>query len=229
MRFKMESQNTADMLRQEQDASRAVRAQEASGQATLKRHIQECNKLRSEKESLAKRANKQGLELNEVKFRLTSAEGEVKQAMEIVSGKPFCSSNPCFGWRSFPKLANRCFLSVYFPDLSTSAARACHFYNGSVDAAHGHARLFWHPFQDPTRSVALGEKLQQLGELHKLAMPAMEEVFKVLLLEKSYWETSSTSLAVFGSHVLGLTCGWCRQPEKVLVRHGGCCRLTILM
>lgn len=45
---------------------------------------------------------------------------------------------------------------------------------------HGPTRSFWLQFQDPTRHAALGEKVQQLGELSKFVRPAMEEIFKVL-------------------------------------------------
>lgn len=71
-----------------------------------------------------------------------------------------------------------------FSDLPSSAARACHFYNGSRDTAHRQDRQFCLQFQDQKRSVVLEDKLKQLGELYKLVRPAMEEIFKVLWPEE---------------------------------------------
>lgn len=75
-------------------------------------------------------------------------------------------------------------MSAAFSDLPESAAQAYHFYNGSRDPAHGQDRLFWLQFQDPTRNVVLGEKLKQLGELHKLARLAMEDIFMAMWPEE---------------------------------------------
>lgn len=45
--------------------------------------------------------------------------------------------------------------------------------------------MFWLQFQDPTRSVILGDRLKQLEELHRLTRPAMEQIFQALWCEEA--------------------------------------------
>lgn len=138
----------------------------------LKNCIKEYKLLKSEKDALGANAQQLDLDLKHTKIQKLNAEEELKQASEIASGKPYLLL--CiFGSRADPGLTRVWRSLVAFPDLPTSAIRACHFNNGSQDNAHGEARQFWLQFQCMTQSMVLTDKLKQLEELHKLARQAM--------------------------------------------------------
>lgn len=83
-------------------------------------------------------------------------------------------------------------LPAAFPDLPRSAEEACQFFNANLDTADEQQKLFWLQFQDPARSVLLGDRLKQLEELQKMAQPTMDDLCRAL------WRKDPVPTSYFG-------------------------------
>lgn len=94
-----------------------------------------------EKDFLAEESKKQALDFKETKLRLANAKEAVKQAMEIITGKPYLLQ--CiFGRQAYAELTHgaRQLASLTYPRVPPGLAI---FYNGNHDPARGQDRAFW--------------------------------------------------------------------------------------
>ena len=153
-------------------------------------------------------------ERQEVASQASAAKEELRQAAEIISGKPYLLQ--CvFGQRSFPGLTQVWRLPAAFPDLPRSAEEACQFFNANPDAADEQQKLFWLQFQDPARPVLLGDRLKQLEELQKMARPAMEDLCRACGARTPCPPATSGWCAAFKRGATESTCGRHRRAQRV--------------
>ena len=174
-------------------AEQAARRQDKEAMSTMARELENAasrSKL-LEKENEAKTAelDKALREAREKRFESRAAREEIRQAGEIVAGKPFLLQAK-FGDPNYAQLNQVWSSPDNFLDLPKSSSDAAQFYQ----AQEGYAteKLFWSQFGASKRPLLLNEQMSQWAELHRISGAAMKNVIVRL------WPTEPVPSSYFG-------------------------------
>ena len=136
------AQKSTDLLTEDQENCKAIQARVAEAESNLSKCVTECDTLKDAKETDATEIRRLSQEHQEVTSQASVAKEELRQAAEIISGKPYLLQ--CvFGQRSFPGLTQVWRLPAAFPDLPRSAEEARQFFDAHPDVADEQQKLFW--------------------------------------------------------------------------------------
>lgn len=87
--FKGKVDEAAELLQKEQETCKAGQSSVIIVEGDLGNHTQEYESLKAEHDTLATNFKQLNLDLKHTKIQMDNAQEELKQAMEIVSGKPY--------------------------------------------------------------------------------------------------------------------------------------------
>src|SRR3954470_19221501 len=112
-------------------------------------------------------------ERREERSESRAAREEIRQAGEIVAGKPFLLQAK-FGDSNYAQLNQVWSSPDEFLDLPKSSSDAAQFFH----AREGYAteKLFWSQFGASKRPLLLNEQMSQWAELHRISGAAMKDV-----------------------------------------------------
>ena len=131
----------------------------------------------------------------ETRSKIRAAEEELRQAGDIMAGKPFLLQTK-FGDSKYAPLDRLGSAADAYEDLAMSAADATAFFKDQED--HEVEKLFWSQFSALTRPLLLNEQMDEWAELHRLSGLSMRSVVDQLWPERSkpnsYFSWCSSSL-----------------------------------
>ena len=128
-----------------------------------------------EEENRAKAADleKARVAAKEARSKIRATKEELRQAADIVSGKPFLLRTK-FGDPKYAPLDRLWSSADAYVVLAASAAHAAKYFKDRKD--HEVEKLFWSQFHAPARPLLLNEQMAEWAELHRLSGLAMRSV-----------------------------------------------------
>ena len=187
------SNAAADKASAELKAEQAAQRQYKETMSTMARELENAASryklLEKENEAKTAELDKALREAREARSESRSTREEIRQAGEIVAGKPFLLQAK-FGDPNYAQLNQVWSSPDNFLDLSKSSSDAAQFYQ----AQEGYAteKLFWSQFGASKRPLLLNEQMSQWAELHRISGAAMKNVVVRL------WLTEPVPSSYFG-------------------------------
>ena len=148
-----------------------------------------CEFLEKEKEALTADLDKAQQEVREARSESRALREEVRQAKEIVAGKPFLLQTK-FGDPDYARLNQVWSSPDEYLDLPKSSSDAARYYQAR--ARYATEKLFWSQFGASKRPQLHNEPMSQWVELHRVSGAAMKDV--VIRL----WPTEPVPSSYFG-------------------------------
>ena len=109
----------------------------------------------------------------ETRSKIRAAKEELRQAGDIMAGKPFLLRTK-FGDPKYAPLDQLWSAANAYLDLATSGADATEFFKDQKD--HEVEKLFWSQFNAPARPLLLNEQMAEWAKLHRLSGLDMSSV-----------------------------------------------------
>ena len=169
----MAALKAAKELRAEQAAHRQSKDKIAKMAVELKDAADRYELLEKESQAKAADLKKAMVVAKETRSKIRAAKEELRQAGDIMAGKPFFLQT-MFGDPKYAPLDQLWSAADAYLDLATSATDANEFFKDQKD--HEVERLFWSQFSAPTRPMLLNEQMAEWAELHRLSGLAMRSV-----------------------------------------------------
>ena len=148
-----------------------------------------CKFLEKENKALTAELGKARQEAREARSDSKALHEEVRQAKEILAGKPFLLQTK-FGDQDYAQLKQVWSSLDEYLDLPKSSSDAARYYQAR--AGYAMEKLFWSQFGASKRPLLLNEQMSQWAELHRISGAAMKDVIIRL------WPTEPIPDSYFG-------------------------------
>ncbi|XBI47040.1 hypothetical protein VPH35_111109 [Triticum aestivum] len=147
----------------------------------LKDATDHCEVLERERQAEQEDLKKVTAEAKDARSAMRAIKEELRQAGEIVAGKPFLLCRK-FTDQKYAQLGQLWGAEDPYLDLAASAADAVVHFRNQKD--HEMEELFWSQFHSPERSLPLTDRLAEWAELNRLSRLAMKDVVAHLWPER---------------------------------------------